>query len=165
MISSGDAEGHARPRPEVVGASAIMGRLPIEEAGDVLVETVIYMTEVERSVSIGAVNRANFRNPPGDFGTLSGTVTGRHLVEINACAFLSPEARADDQETAAGIDASGLDSQKKSRAQSMDRDERAEAEEERLSLEAAMLDRTARAVLNFTVPIGPVTSRNEEHNI
>jgi len=55
VISSGDNEGHAHPRPSIVAASAITGHRQIDVENDELATPLIYMTEVERSVAIGEV--------------------------------------------------------------------------------------------------------------
>lgn len=53
VISSGDNEGHAHPRPTIVAASALTGHVTIDEEADELVTPVVYATEVERSIDIG----------------------------------------------------------------------------------------------------------------
>jgi len=55
VISSGDNEGHAHPRPSIVAASALTGHRQIDTANDELATPLIYMTEVERSVAMGEV--------------------------------------------------------------------------------------------------------------
>lgn len=57
VISSGDAETHDHPRPNIVSASAITGRRLIE--GDRMVAPLVYMTEVARSVSITKISQMN----------------------------------------------------------------------------------------------------------
>ena len=54
VISSGDAESHDHPRPNIVSASAITGRF-LEE-NDRLVSPLVYMTEVARSVKISNIS-------------------------------------------------------------------------------------------------------------
>lgn len=51
IISSGDNEGHAHPRPTVVAASAMTGHMHIDN--DYLKTPLIYSTEISRSVAIG----------------------------------------------------------------------------------------------------------------
>ncbi len=55
VISSGDNEGHAHPRPTVVAASAQTGHLKIEK--DELITPLIYSTEISRSIAIGKMLR------------------------------------------------------------------------------------------------------------
>ncbi|UII81078.1 ComEC/Rec2 family competence protein [Flagellimonas sp. CMM7] len=91
IISSGDAEGHAHPRPEIVGASATTGFKNIDRHKDKLITPLIYMTEIERSVTLGAVNRIDFEGLPIGSNTLDGVILGRELDEFNDKAHLSPE--------------------------------------------------------------------------
>ncbi len=55
VISSGDNEGHAHPRPTVVAASAMTGHLCIDN--DKLKTPLIYSTEISRSVAVGKLNK------------------------------------------------------------------------------------------------------------
>jgi hypothetical protein len=66
VISSGDSEGYGHPRPEVVGASAVTGFKEINTEDDVLRTPLIYSTEVERGVSLGAVKQLEFSKYPID---------------------------------------------------------------------------------------------------
>ena len=93
VISSGDAEGHSHPRPEIVGASAMTGFVNIDREKDRLVTPLIYMTEIERSVSLGAINRIDFRNVPSGTDKLDGTILGREVDEFKEQGYLSPEDR------------------------------------------------------------------------
>ena len=75
VISSGDSEGYGHPRPEVVGASAVTGFKSINEIDDVLRTPLIYSTEVERGVSLGAVKHLGFSRYPVDaLNKLDGTL-------------------------------------------------------------------------------------------
>jgi hypothetical protein len=91
VISSGDAEGHAHPRPEIVGASAVAGRVEVDRDRDVLITPLVYMTEIERSVSLGAVQRLDFWGVPAgeDEETQSGQLLGRHFEATNDKVQLS----------------------------------------------------------------------------
>lgn len=93
VISSGDAEGHAHPRPEIVGASAITGFITVDRQEDKLITPLIYMTEVERSVSLGALNRIDIEGLPAGNSVLNGTVLTRHLDELKDKDLLSPRQR------------------------------------------------------------------------
>ena len=94
VISSGDAEGHAHPRPEIVGASAMSGFRHVNRKTDRLETPLIYMTEIERSVSLGALNRIDFRQVPIGGEKVDGAVLARSLDELNEKAHLTPEDRA-----------------------------------------------------------------------
>jgi len=66
IISSGDAETHDHPRPNIVAASAITGRKLIEK--DRLKAPLVYMTEVARSVTIKSIGFMNeYRNPQPEY--------------------------------------------------------------------------------------------------
>ena len=72
VISSGDAEGYAHPRPEVVGASAISGFKDVRN--DQLITPLVYMTEVERSFSVGKISHIPFANYPGQNRKINGAL-------------------------------------------------------------------------------------------
>jgi len=55
VISSGDNESHSHPRPKIVAASGITGRVYVRD--DELITPLIYSTEVSRSVSFGEPTR------------------------------------------------------------------------------------------------------------
>lgn len=75
VISSGDSEGYGHPTPEVVGASAITGFTSIDTDNDVLRTPLVYSTEVERGVSLGAVKHLGFARYPVDDDTgIDGTL-------------------------------------------------------------------------------------------
>jgi len=93
VISSGDAEGHSHPRPEIVGASAMTGYTSIDREKDRLITPLIYMTEIERSVSLGAINRIDIRKAPCGDDEVDVSLLGRSVDELNEKAFLSPEDR------------------------------------------------------------------------
>lgn len=54
VISSGDAESHAHPRPEIVAASACTGHI-VPSADDKLITPLIYSTEISRSHRLGRI--------------------------------------------------------------------------------------------------------------
>ena len=81
LVLPGDGIG-----PEIVGASATTGFMSVDRDKDRLLTPLVYMTEIERSVSLGALNRIDFRNLPadGEAGgvedvemTLDGAILGR----------------------------------------------------------------------------------------
>ncbi|GAA3605149.1 hypothetical protein Q4Q39_08900 [Flavivirga amylovorans] len=85
IISSGDAEGHAHPKPEIVSASALTGFVSIDRNNDKLLTPLVYMTEIERSVSLGALNTIEIKKFPsnGDGSLANGSVLGRNLDEMS----------------------------------------------------------------------------------
>ena len=87
VISSGDSEGYGHPRPEVVGASAVTGFRSVNEADDVLRTPLIYSTEVERGVSLGAVKHLGFAAYPLD---------DQH--ELDGMLFAKRPSAADEKE-------------------------------------------------------------------
>ncbi len=84
IISSGDAEGHAHPRPDIVSASAITGYHSIDRSSDKLITPLVYMTEIERSVSLGALNQIKIKKLPIKDGSenLNKTILTRNLDEL-----------------------------------------------------------------------------------
>ncbi len=60
VISSGDNEGHAHPRPNIVSASAITGHVQIQN--DELLTPLVYSTEISRSVSLGKPTKLTLQN-------------------------------------------------------------------------------------------------------
>ncbi len=60
VISSGDNEGHAHPRPNIVSASALTGH--VEVKNDELVTPLIYSTEISRSINVGKATELTHKN-------------------------------------------------------------------------------------------------------
>ncbi len=149
VISSGDAEGHAHPRPEIVGASAMSGFKHVNRKTDRLETPLIYMTEVERSVSLGALNRIDFRQVPIDGGKVNGAVPTRSLDELNEKAYLGPEDRAGLRKIKDSTQAKKF--------------LRGVMKAQKPALEAMESDMRTGAIdvdFNLTVPQGPVSSKN-----
>ena len=149
IISSGDAEGHAHPRPEVVGASATTGFVSVDREDDKLATPLIYMTEIERSVSLGALNRIDFRDLPVDGSPIGGAILGRHIDEMNDKAFLTPEDRAKLKKIT-----------DKEQAKKFVRDARKLNKPELESMENDTQVGAIRVDFNLTIPQGPVSSTN-----
>lgn len=149
VISSGDAEGHSHPRPEIVGASAVTGFKTVDRESDRLVTPLIYMTEIERSVSLGALNRIDFRSLPSGDDNLSGAILGRNIDELNDKAYLRPEDRAKLRKIDNSKDANKF---------------AAEVRKKQKPLLQAMEEDTQKGKIvvdfNLTVPQGPVSSEN-----
>ncbi len=94
VISSGDAEGYAHPRPEVVAASAVTGHVEVDEEKDVLVTPLIYMTEIERSVSLGKVTHIRMNNyPVGGGNTKDKALLAMDRKDISDSALFSYHER------------------------------------------------------------------------
>lgn len=75
IISSGDAEGYAHPRPEIVAASAVTGHRTIDRERDRLITPLVYMTEIERSVEVGKLTHITIeRYPDGGGGSEDGAL-------------------------------------------------------------------------------------------
>lgn len=60
VISSGDAEGHAHPRPSIMAASATTGFLELDN--DELKTPLVYSTEVSRSYNLGEPKSVTLSN-------------------------------------------------------------------------------------------------------
>lgn len=146
VMSSGDAEGYAHPRPEIVGASAIAGRVEVDLESDLLKTPLIYMTEIERSVTLGALDRLDLDGLPRvpDGGRI--TVPGRRLDELNDRALLSPE-----QERL--ISEAPEDEQSDLRTEL-----RAQTRNHFRAVEESIATRKFRGTCSMTVPQGPVSS-------
>lgn len=87
VISSGDNEGHAHPRPEIVAASALSGRKLLSADGDRVVTPLIYMTEIERSVLLAEANRIEIGSASGA-GT-TATFLGKPVGEFGDSEFMN----------------------------------------------------------------------------
>lgn len=55
VISSGDGESHDHPRPQIVSASALSGRVLLSDDGHKLIAPLVYATEIARSARLGDV--------------------------------------------------------------------------------------------------------------
>ena len=94
VVSSGDAEGFAHPRPEIAAASAVTGHVSVDRSKDALITPLVYMTEIERSVSLGQVTHIVFKaHPGGEETTLNGALFAMPSREIPDKALLTSEDR------------------------------------------------------------------------
>jgi hypothetical protein len=94
IVSSGDAEGHAHPRPEIVAASAVTGYVSVDRSKDKLLTPLVYMTEIERSVSLGQITHIGFKaHPAGEVGALDGVLFAMPSREIPDKALLTGSDR------------------------------------------------------------------------
>jgi hypothetical protein len=83
IISSGDAEGHAHPRPAIVAASALTGNVVVDDDEDELVTPLVYSTEIERSVRLGRVSRLLVEKYPYNGADLEVVVYARDAEELD----------------------------------------------------------------------------------
>jgi beta-lactamase superfamily II metal-dependent hydrolase len=94
IVSSGDNEGFAHPRPEIVAASAITGHVEIDRVNDRLVTPLVYMTEIERSVSVGEVTHIRFASYPAGSDKIDGALFAQPFRDISDLAFPTAADRA-----------------------------------------------------------------------
>lgn len=154
IISSGDAEGHAHPRPEIVGASACSGFRYVDRSKDRLVTPLVYMTEIERSVTLGAINRIDVKSMPLSAGSADGAVLGRPIDEIRGRGFLSPA----DRKKLKG----------KTRREDINkiiREAEKAAKREFGPVEARTGRGKIRVDVNLDVPLGPVDKKNDKKRL
>jgi beta-lactamase superfamily II metal-dependent hydrolase len=104
IVSSGDNEGYAHPRPEIVAASATTGHLEIDRTEDRLVTPLVYMTEIERSVGVGALTHIRFRGYPTSAAAMDGGLFAQPFADIADKAFSTPADKAALQLLAAAQD-------------------------------------------------------------
>ena len=105
IVSSGDNEGYAHPRPAIVAASATTGHLEIDRTKDTLVTPLIYMTEIERSVAVGAVTHVRFRSYPTIApATIDGGLFAQPFAGISDKAFPTAAEQSALQPLAAAQD-------------------------------------------------------------
>lgn len=93
VICSGDSEGYAHPRPEVVAASAITGYVTIDRENDRLKTPLIYMTEIERSVSLGKISHIRLNNMPVDGQTREDAIFAEEFEDISDLSYLTWQER------------------------------------------------------------------------
>jgi beta-lactamase superfamily II metal-dependent hydrolase len=83
VISSGDSEQHAHPRPSIVAASALTGHVRVDK--DALVTPLIFSTEISRSVRMGKITHLEALGVGLDHGRLDGDAEAEiHYAEIGA---------------------------------------------------------------------------------
>lgn len=82
IISSGDSEQHAHPRPAVVSASAVTGHVQVE--GDALRTPLIYSTEISRSFRVGRMDALSLDGKRLDAAALARTNARVGYKEVNA---------------------------------------------------------------------------------
>jgi len=83
VISSGDSESHAHPRPSIVAASALTGHVRVDK--DALVTPLIFSTEISRSVRMGKITYVEAAGVGLDHDRLDGDAEAQiHYAEIGA---------------------------------------------------------------------------------
>jgi len=83
VISSGDSESHAHPRPSIVAASALTGHVRVDD--DELLTPLIYSTEVSRSVRMGKITHVEAAGAGLDGDRLDGDAGATiHYAELGA---------------------------------------------------------------------------------
>lgn len=97
IVSSGDNEGYAHPRPEIVAASAVTGHREIDRQKDRLVTPLVYMTEIERSTSVGEITHVTFAQYPLNANDVhEGALFAQPFGEISDNAFPTAADRRDE---------------------------------------------------------------------
>jgi beta-lactamase superfamily II metal-dependent hydrolase len=81
IISSGDNESHAHPRPTIVAASALTGHQRM--ADDRLITPLIYSTEIARSLRIGRITKIEGKETLVDGQTRNVTLTQKDKGKIS----------------------------------------------------------------------------------
>lgn len=83
VISSGDSESHAHPRPSIVAASALAGHVRLEK--DAVVTPLVYSTEISRSVRMGRITHIEAAGVGLADDRLDGHATADvHFAEVGA---------------------------------------------------------------------------------
>ena len=163
VISSGDAEGHAHPRPEIVGASATTGYRSVDRKTDRLRTPLVYMTEIERSVSLGALNRIDIRQLPVAGKATDACVLTRNLDELDDRGHMTPEARREIANAERRMRRAKTEADKSRFKKKRDKLLKDLVKEESKTLGAMEHDMRTGKIdidLNLTVPQGPLGSRN-----
>jgi hypothetical protein len=107
------------------------------------------MTEVERSVSLGAVNRNDFKDLPVGETTVAGILPGRHLDELTSKKRISPTEEAEIAH-APPEEQAGIRKQLKRRLK---------------ELEGRATDGTIKASYYYSVPKGPLSPEHKERSV
>ena len=99
IISSGDAESHAHPRPVVIAASGLTGHKKIDADGHELITPLVYCTEIERSYALGQVQTLDVDDFPG--GTPAWRLMARRRSDYSTSG--DRDAAQDQEETKAKL--------------------------------------------------------------
>ena len=122
--------------------------MEVDRDRDRMVTPLIYMTEIQRSVTLGAINRIDIRGMQAGGDSVDGIILGRPVDEINNAGFLSPEARK------------GLKGKTEKERKKAVRLARKQAKPVLDTMEDATRRGHIRADFNLTVPLGPVDKDN-----
>ena len=94
IISSGDNESHAHPRPKIVAASGVTGHLTTKN--DEILTPLVYSTEISRSVRIGTPKKftlSGFQDANGNDLVESDLFKVKADYEVVTAGALQPEKR------------------------------------------------------------------------
>ena len=80
VISSGDDETHAHPRPNIVAASGVTGFQKIEN--DEMITPLIYSTEISRSLKIGDPYEVNTKDYATENGNIDVLLTDEAKINV-----------------------------------------------------------------------------------
>ncbi|MBA3559341.1 MAG: hypothetical protein H0W30_12155 [Gemmatimonadaceae bacterium] len=104
IISSGDSESHAHPRPSIVAASALTGHARIDN--DSLVTPLIYSTEISRSARLGKITHLAIPGVGLENDQLAGDAQARiHYEETSAGSL---KAKKGDRQLAGSYVVAGM---------------------------------------------------------
>lgn len=94
VISSGDAENHDHPKPSIIGASGITGKLTIKD--DEIQTPLVYSTELARSVSLGDPKKLEIPKSGGGMQSVTGSKfdTSRIHYEETKPGDLNPQKKS-----------------------------------------------------------------------
>jgi beta-lactamase superfamily II metal-dependent hydrolase len=100
VISSGDDETHAHPRPAIVAASGATGFRKVE--GDKLVTPLVYSTEISRSYKIGDPYKVSSNDYPAPGGDIDINLTNEEETRISYKQTASGALKAADKTKSMG---------------------------------------------------------------
>jgi beta-lactamase superfamily II metal-dependent hydrolase len=93
VISSGDAEGHDHPRPDIVGASGVTGYFTMKD--DTIVTPLVYSTELARSLSLGQPVGLSVKAADGTTDEITGARLAKAVLTLSETppGALNPRTR------------------------------------------------------------------------
>jgi beta-lactamase superfamily II metal-dependent hydrolase len=98
IISSGDDETHAHPRPNIVGASGATGFRKI--SGDKLLTPMIYSTEISRSLKIGNPYKVSYKDYQHQGSIFDISLLDEKKIQVSYKQTKSGGLNAEDKTTA-----------------------------------------------------------------
>ncbi|RXM41819.1 hypothetical protein [Flavobacterium sp. YO64] len=98
IISSGDDETHAHPRPNIVGASGATGFRKI--SGDKLLTPMIYSTEISRSLKIGNPYKVSYKDYQHQGSIFDINLLDEKKIQVSYKQTKSGGLNAEDKTTA-----------------------------------------------------------------